>query len=159
MLNGLHHTGLTTLNFDRSLHFYRDLLGFEVRAEGSWDVGSKELDAIVGLKDSSARFVMLWTGNTHLEIFEYTTPPPSNTTPKRPNDAGITHFCIDVTDVDAEYARLSAAGVQFNTEPVTVFGVRTTYGYDPDGNVLEFQEILDWPAIKLPARIEIYASK
>jgi predicted enzyme related to lactoylglutathione lyase len=59
------------------------------------------------------------------------------------NDAGLTHICFDVVDVDAEYARLRDLGVEFHTEPVEFGGtVRTTYGRDPDGNVFELQEVI-----------------
>jgi catechol 2,3-dioxygenase-like lactoylglutathione lyase family enzyme len=154
MINGFHHTSITTPDLDRAVAFYGDLLGFEKRADGQWEIGNHQLDAIVGLKDSAARFVMLWARNTHLEIFEYSAPESRpDTGPMRASDHGITHLCFDVTDIDAEYARLSAAGVEFTTEPVTVFGVRTTYARDPDGNVLEFQEILDWDAIAMPRHI------
>lgn len=134
--------------------FYQDLLGFKMRASGSWEIGNEALDSIVGMTDSSARFVMLWTGNTHLEFFQYTTPEGKPRDPDQsPSDHGYTHICLDVTDVDAEYERLLAAGMTFNTPPRTVFGVRTTYGADPDGNVIELQEVLDWDDLRLPDQV------
>jgi catechol 2,3-dioxygenase-like lactoylglutathione lyase family enzyme len=57
-------------------------------------------------------------------------------------DPGITHLCFDVTDLDQEYERLSEAGMTFHCPPQDAFaGVRTTYGRDPDGNVVELQEV------------------
>jgi catechol 2,3-dioxygenase-like lactoylglutathione lyase family enzyme len=154
MINGFHHTSITTPDLDRAVAFYSGLLGFEQRADGQWQVGNQQLDSIVGLEGSAARLVMLWAGNTHLEIFEYSAPESRpDGAPMRACDHGYTHICLDVTDIDAEYARLIAAGVEFTTEPVTVFGVRTTYARDPDGNIIEFQEVLDWDAIKMPRRI------
>jgi len=48
-----------------------------------------------------------------------------------------------VTDLDAEYARLKAAGMTFHCPPQSIgMDVRTTYGRDPDGNVIELQEVL-----------------
>ncbi len=59
------------------------------------------------------------------------------------NEHGITHICLDVTDVDAEYERLQAAGVTFHCPPQEFAGVsKVTYARDPDGNVIELQEIL-----------------
>lgn len=154
MFLGFHHTGISTPDLDRLKDFYCKLLGFEERAGGEWEQGRPDLDAIVGFKDSAARFVMLWTGNTHLELFEYHNPVGRPRDPSyRPCDHGITHICVDVVDVDTEYERLLAAGVKFTTPPVSVFGVRTTYAEDPDGNVLEFQEILDWDAVRIPSAI------
>jgi hypothetical protein len=44
--------------------------------------------------------------------------------------------------------------MRFNTPPRTVFGVRTTYGADPDGNVIELQEVLDWEDLLLPEQVK-----
>lgn len=154
MFLGFHHTGISTPDLDRLKDFYCNLLGFEERAGGEWEQGRPDLDAIVGFEDSAARFVMLWTGNTHLELFEYRHPTPKPRDPStRACDHGISHICVDVIDVDSEYERLLAAGVKFTTPPVSVFGVRTTYAQDPDGNVLEFQEILDWDAVRIPSAL------
>ena len=98
------------------------------------------------LEKSAARQVMLKSGNAYLEIFEFRSPPPHPADPERPvNDHGYTHFCVDVTDIDAEYERLSAAGMQFHCPPPRLGGgsIRATYGRDPDGNVVELQEIVD----------------
>jgi catechol 2,3-dioxygenase-like lactoylglutathione lyase family enzyme len=77
-----------------------------------------------------------------IELFEYATPSPkARDGSRRLCDHGITHLCLDVDDIDAEYARLSAAGMDFNCPPVDYGTVKTTYGRDPDGNMLELQEI------------------
>jgi catechol 2,3-dioxygenase-like lactoylglutathione lyase family enzyme len=78
-----------------------------------------------------------------VELFEYRSPRPRPGDADRPvNDHGLTHLCIDVVDVDAEYERLEAAGMRFHCPPQDLGpDVRTTYGRDPDGNVIEIQEI------------------
>jgi len=145
MIRGVHHTAISTPNLERALRFYRDLLGFRVVFEFGWPTGTEVADRITALHDSSARAVMLRTGNVVIELFEYSSPRPRPADPRRPvGDHGITHICLDVTDLDAEYARLSAAGMAFHCPPQDIApGVRTTYGRDPDGNVLELQEVLD----------------
>jgi catechol 2,3-dioxygenase-like lactoylglutathione lyase family enzyme len=51
---------------------------------------------------------------------------------------GVRHLALYVGDVDAEAARLQAAGVEFTTEPTDVAGdVRLAFFHDPDGTVLE----------------------
>lgn len=145
MINGLHHVALSTPDLDRLTAFYRDLLGFEiVDWPGGWSVGNAVIDEIVGLKDSAARQAMLRAGNLYLEVFEYSSPTPKPGDPNRPVcDHGYTHFCLDVTDIDAEYARLSAAGMRFHRAPVSDpgQGIASAYGRDPDGNVIEIQEV------------------
>ena len=68
MINGIHHVAISTPDLDRLVGFYRDVLGFEIVYETSWDK-REVIDQIVGLKDSAARSVMLRAHNTHIEIF------------------------------------------------------------------------------------------
>jgi catechol 2,3-dioxygenase-like lactoylglutathione lyase family enzyme len=144
MIRGIHHTAISTGDLQRSLAFYCDLLGFEKVFEGGWPAGIEVADDITGLSGSSAQLVMLRAGNAFIELFQYASPAPSPGNPNRPVcDHGITHICLDVTDVDAEYQRLTAAGMSFHCPPQDLGGSRVTYGRDPDGNVVELQEILD----------------
>jgi len=153
MINGIHHAGICTDNMERLVAFYRDVMGFRVIAEGGWDVGSSDLDAVVGLPDSKARVTILWTGNSHLEILEYASPVPTTMDAgRRVCDIGLSHIAFDVTGIDAEYERLSQAGVVFTTPPVTVMdgAARSTYARDVDGNAIEFVEILNWEDVRIP---------
>ncbi len=144
MIHGIHHTAISCTDIDRSLHFYRDLLGFEEVFSFDWQVGSATLDNITGLKDSAARVVMLKTGNACVELFEYASPVPKVAEARRPVcDHGITHLCLEVTDIEDEYARLCAAGMEFHCPPQQVGdSLRATYGRDPDGNVVELLEVV-----------------
>ncbi len=144
MIRGVHHISISTLNFDAMVHFYRDLLGLEFAASYDWGTGHPELDAVVGLKDSATRTMLLKAGNTHVEIFEYLSPKGKPPIPDRPAcDAGLTHICFDMVDVMSDYNRLVAAGVNFHTPPVKTGVFLTTYGRDPDSNIFEIQEVLD----------------
>lgn len=145
MIRGVHHVAVSTPDADRMLHYYRDLLGFEVVFDTSWEPGTELADRITDLDGSAARQLMVRAGNFYLEIFEYSSPPPRARDGRRPvNDHGITHFALDVLDIDAEYERLTAAGMDFHSPPVDVpgGGVRMCYSRDPDGNVVELQEVL-----------------
>ena len=145
MIRGVHHTAISTPDLYRALAFYRDLLGLRVVFDFAWPIGTETADRITGLHDSAARVVMLQAGNAFIELFQYASPAPRPGDPRRSvADHGITHFCLDVKDLDAEYARLAAAGMTFHCPPQDAGpGVRTTYGRDPDGNVIELQEVTD----------------
>ena len=95
MIHGINHVAISTGDIERAVAFYRDLLGFEEVFSLNWDVGDQVLDDITGLKDSSARIVMLKAGNACVELFEYQTPPPKPGEARRPVcDHGITHICL-----------------------------------------------------------------
>ena len=148
MINGIHHVAISTPNLNRLVDFYKNVLGFEIVYETSWEK-REIIDQIVGLKNSAARSVMLRAHNTHIELFEYSAPEPVPGDPNRPVcDHGYTHLCFDVNDIDAEYERLLEGGIRFHTPPpksdqLGSGKIRATYGRDPDGNVIELQEVLD----------------
>ena len=143
MIRGIHHTALSTPDLERALRFYRDLLGFREVMDYEWPTGTHHIDELTELEGSSARVVMLSAGNAMLELFEYRSPRPRTADERRPvNDHGITHFCLDVVDLDAEYLRLKAAGMDFHCAPQDQGVVKTVYGRDPDGNVIELQELI-----------------
>lgn len=145
MIQGVHHTAISVGNMEKALAFYCDVLGFEVVMKGGWKTGSDQADQIVGLKDTSARFMMLSKGGSHIELFEYSapTPKPADST-RRICDHGYTHICLEVKDIDGEYERLKAAGMRFHAAPPKAMnGMRAIYGRDPDGNMIELLEFLD----------------
>jgi len=144
MILGIHHTAISVSSLDRSLAFYCGLLGAEVCAEFSWQPGEEVIDGILGLRDSSARTAMLRFGNVHIELFEYFTPTPASRQEPRPVcDHGYTHIALEVRDIQSEYQRLKEAGMVFHCEPQFMGDVAATYGRDPDGNVVELQEVLN----------------
>lgn len=144
MIQGIHHAAISTPDLPRALGFYRDLLGAEIVTDFEWPVGAEIADRIVGLRGSSARAVMLRLGNAMIELFEFHSPEARPGDPERPVcDHGITHICLDVTDIEAEYERLRATGMRFNSPPQDLGAVRSTYGRDPDGNVIELQEVME----------------
>jgi catechol 2,3-dioxygenase-like lactoylglutathione lyase family enzyme len=155
MIRGIHHTAVSCADLERSIAFYRDLLGFETVLDYAWPEGTADMNRTHQLEQTSGRVLLLKLGNSMLELFEYTTPLPSlRDESRRLCDHGITHFCLDVDDLDAEYERLRAAGMEFHCSPVDYGTVKCTYGRDPDGNVIELQEVksADDPlALGLPA--------
>ena len=142
MIRGLHHASITTADLARLSAFYRDLLGFTVVMETEWGAGNTMADTIYGLKDTAVRMVMLRTANAFLELFEFAHPLGKRGDPDRPVcDQGITHICLAVTDIAAEHARLSVAGMRFNSAPQDIPGLcKAVYGRDPDGNIVELVE-------------------
>lgn len=142
MILGLHHTAMSSPDVARLARFYCEHLGFERASEFGWPQGFAPADAVTGLEGSKARGELLRLGTAFLELFEFASPRPQPSDPERAVcDHGITHICIRVDDLDAEYARLAAAGMAFHAPPQTFSPeLKATYGRDPDGNVIELIE-------------------
>jgi len=116
MIRNIHHTAISTGDLERSLRFYKDLFGFTEVFSSAWKVGTEITDRIVGLENSSARVVMLKLGDTCLELFQYATPHSRNWENLNVRCAIMASriCCMEVKDIDAEYARLTAAGMVFH---------------------------------------------
>lgn len=141
MIKGFHHAAISTPDLERCVRFYTEVIGGEVAWEFGWERNTPEADAVTGLRDSATKAAMLRIGETFLEVFEYSSPPPARRSGDRPvNDHGITHICLEVTDIHSEYARLRDAGMRFHSEPMAQDGSSMVYGRDPDGNVVELIE-------------------
>jgi catechol 2,3-dioxygenase-like lactoylglutathione lyase family enzyme len=143
----MNHVGISVRDVDRSIEFYRDMLGMEPACH-VFSFGGALFSQVMGLENAQGRMCTVRNGTIQLELFEFSNP---DSAPLDPDysvaDRGISHFGIEVSDIDALYARLAGAGVRFHC-PVTTFpgGVKATYGRDPDGNVFELLEMPEAPA-------------
>lgn len=136
----LMHTSLTISSLEKSIVFYRDVLGMHLIYEQEKRGGY--LADIVGLADAHVRMAQLcFPGDGHrLELFEYV-GLDDQSAPGKPWDRGISHICLGVPDIDAVAESVRAAG-QVVPSPVLVdsganSGGRGLYLQDPDGITLE----------------------
>lgn len=127
---------------ERSLSFYRDLLGIPVVLDT--EMRGEMLEREVAMDGAHLRFVLLESdGSTYLELLQYYAPqgePPR--AGAKPEDTGAHHVALLVDDIQAAYEVLTSAGVRFTWEPQEVDagffrGHWTAYCYDPDGLIVE----------------------
>lgn len=141
MNRGLEHVGLSVSDLDRSLAFYRDVLGFEVERiiEPSADL---PLGEVVGMPGCLARIAHLQSEKGMLELFEYQRPRGRSIPEDRTQaDKGFIHIGFTSADARAEYRELKEQGVRFISEPVEFRpGVWIFYFYGPDGEVCEMRQ-------------------
>jgi catechol 2,3-dioxygenase-like lactoylglutathione lyase family enzyme len=137
----LHHTGYTVSNLDRSLAFYRDLLGCEVVAAQEKQGGY--LADIVGYPDAHVRMAHLRAPESGhiIELFEYLAPPSEHLR-LEPCNVGTAHMAFLVKDLRATHERLLAAGIELYSPPVEIdtginAGGLALYLRDPDGITME----------------------
>jgi catechol 2,3-dioxygenase-like lactoylglutathione lyase family enzyme len=156
MINGVHHVSIATTDHDAMLAFYQTLLGLDVCMTMIAEETDTAFQALVGLDDAAFRGTWLKAGNIQIEFFTYLRPAGKKAEPRPACDAGIRHICFDISDLAAEYTRLKAAGVKFISEPqyMAEAKVLTVYARDPDGNIVELQEIFEGSPL---ARIESFS--
>ena len=147
------HVSVTTGSLDRSIAFYRDMLGLPFRDRG--EASQPELSTLTGLEDVRLRWAEFDLGGGQLlELLEYVSPLGDPVEP-RPNRPGTTHIGLAVDDLTSIAARLVDAGVALSDRPVTLsedgewHGVRVLYVRDPDGVSIELVE-RDRAAVRIP---------
>jgi len=150
----LDHVALMVSDLEKSLHFYRDLLGFEVLSPEEHKGGPiDEMVRIDGVHMREYRLVPPGGVNGYhrgdgaaritLDLIQWITPESPQ---KRVaiNHVPSAHMCFGVEDLPAVYERLNKEGVEFVSPPVCFSGEgewHVLFFYDPDGNLLEFNEI------------------
>jgi glyoxylase I family protein len=132
---GFHHLAVRAVDYDKSIKFYTEALGF-VRVYG-W--GSDEREA--GGADKRVALLNSGDGN-YIELFAGGKRAPGQETPEEP----LMHVAFRSTDVKTAYDRAMAAGATSHIEPKTVtingdnnptdFTIAFVKG--PDGEIIEF---------------------
>jgi catechol 2,3-dioxygenase-like lactoylglutathione lyase family enzyme len=145
-IDGPRHGGITVSDLDRSLAFYRDLLGLELLWRRLYE--EREITRIVGVPEATGIEVAMLRipgSEVDVELLQYHgCDSPSGASP--PSHHGTGHFCVYVTGIEALYEELRAQGVDFRSEgPVEMSsgvnaGGKSLYALDPDGYVFEFHQ-------------------
>lgn len=140
MIVGLHHVAIGVNDFDKALTFYTEALGFEEVQQSEFS-NDETAERAIGLDGIKAKMAMLKAPNAFVELWQYSQPEPRDLR-SRPCDYGYPHFALQVDDIQAEYDRLSAHGMEFVGD-VVHFGedASAIYGRDPCGNIIELYEI------------------
>lgn len=137
------HTGFTVSNLERSLAFWRDVLGFELshRPHQTGDLASE----ITGVPGAEISIAVLKGYGHKIELLEYLAPAERQHLRPRPCDVGSVHVALLVDDLDAVLKRIAASGWSAAGKPQTLAagpntGKRVVYVRDPDGTTIEFMQ-------------------
>ena len=142
MIQRLTHLGICVSDLERSLGFYRDVLG--CREVGRLEMAGGPADTINGMQGVKLRAIYLERDGWRLELIAFPEPGwigPS--TPRPMNQLGLTHLSWRVADLDAICAQIESMGG--GLLPATQVGApgasrRAIMAHDPDGLRLELIE-------------------
>lgn len=140
-INVLDHIAVTVSDMDRSLAFYRDLLGLkEVERHLLEGETISKMAGKSGVVMQVVRLAAPDTPNILLDLQQYISPQGKMSTAKL-GDVAHSHFCFGVPDVWGAYRDLKAKGMEFVSEPVSFdldWGiVHVVFMKDPDGFIIE----------------------
>lgn len=125
-LNKIHHIAIICSDYEKSRHFYTEVLGFNIVLETYREArDSYKLDLEVG-------------GQYQIELFSFPNPPAR---PSRPEASGLRHLAFEVDNIEEAVFHINEYGVV--TEPIRIdetTGKRFTFFQDPDGLPLELYE-------------------
>jgi glyoxylase I family protein len=139
------HTGITVSNLERSLAFWRDVLGFELshRTHQAGELASE----ITGVPDAEISLAIVKAPAGHkIELLEYHGPADRKQhVDFRPCDVGSVHVALTVDNLDAVLSKIAASGWKAAGKPQTLTsgpnaGKRVIYVRDPDGTTIEFMQ-------------------
>ena len=123
---GIHHICVNTPEIDRSIAFYRDLIGFTLLGRESCAFGE---------------YAMLRLNNSRLELIQPKNPDANSFG----NCGSLTHFGLAVRGIDEVVADLRAKGVQFLNEEIDdcdepMGGLRAISLLGPSGEAINLYE-------------------
>src|SRR5438034_5434898 len=113
------HTGITVSNLERSLAFWRDVLGFELShtAHQTSEL-AREITGVAGAEIKLA--VLKAPGGHKIELLEYLAPSDRKHVDLQPCDVGSAHVALVVDDLDAVLNAIAASGWKAAGKPQTL---------------------------------------
>ena len=139
MLNLSHPTvdiAITCSNFEASLDFYHNKLGFEIVLDLQIP---DDLARDVGLAPTGFRQVRLQAGNTLIKLMDIESPPPK---PADAFSAGVRWLTFFVEDIQQTVKDLKQNGVEFLSDPISAPDAPgVVCAKDPDGILIELVQI------------------
>ncbi len=142
-MKAIRHTGIVVTDMERSLEFYRDLLGLKPIQD--FEEQGAFIDTVCGMSGIRLRMVKLLADDGGMvELLHYISHPMSRAKDNKLCEIGPTHMAFKVDSIDQTYASLFAAGVKFNSTPIVSPDGKAKLAFcqDPDGTYLELVEEL-----------------
>ena len=125
-LKSVHHIAIICSDYQKSKHFYTEILGFDIDREVYREArDSYKLDLSLG-------------GQYCIELFSFPNPPVR---PSRPEARGLRHIAFVVDNIEEAITYFQSKGIE--TEPVRIdefTNRKFTFFADPDDLPIELYE-------------------
>jgi catechol 2,3-dioxygenase-like lactoylglutathione lyase family enzyme len=140
MIRRCSHVGLTVSDLQRSMDFYRGVIGME--EEYISNLTSDAFDQLIGLQGASIKFCYLRMSDLRLQLIQYVRGGDEIALSLRHNKVGSPHICFWVDDVEKTFAEIrQRCSANIISDLITLTskdaGIRTFYVADPDGVPIE----------------------
>ena len=125
-LNKIHHIAIICSDYEKSKHFYTEILGLEI------------LQEVYRKERQSYKLDLALNGNYVVELFSFPTPPERVS---RPEASGLRHLAFEVDNIEA--ARIFIQNNNIEAENIRTdeyTGKRFFFFSDPDDLPIEFYE-------------------
>lgn len=135
VLKKFRHVGIVVENLDRALDFYTEL-GLQVVVR---QIERKPyVNVLLGGIDGDIETVKLGLGDGTIVLELLRISEMKITPPRKLDQTGITHFALEVADVDEVYSRLGEDSFLSQPQTSPDGRYRVVFGKDPEGNCIEF---------------------
>ncbi|UOK43937.1 MULTISPECIES: SMU1112c/YaeR family gloxylase I-like metalloprotein [Flavobacterium] len=125
-LNKIHHIAIICSDYEKSKHFYTEILGLEI------------LQEIYRKERQSYKLDLALNGNYVVELFSFPSPPKRVSLPEA---AGLRHLAFEVDDIENTRGFLVQNNLEAETIRIDEFtGKRFFFISDPDDLPIEFYE-------------------
>ena len=142
--SGVSHIAVCVRDLDKSLEFYRDILGMTVTVDRMQDTSTGGLPHVYAHNRSTRRQAVLTYGDSAVPTLVMTSHPgdDSDGGPIKLDQVGISHISFSVSDVKGLADELMSKGVEL-AGPMDGFTnangeVSSIFVYDPDGILVQF---------------------
>ncbi|NLL45263.1 MAG: VOC family protein [Clostridiales bacterium] len=136
------HSGFIVKNLDRSLEFYRDILGMELKMR--WIETPEQCDVGMGVPGCTLELAQLVGYGGEIELIQFLTAEGTDA-PIAPNHISIGHPSFEVNDLASLVEYLESKGVKMASERMIVPELNITWihALDPDGIRIELMQFLN----------------
>lgn len=146
-IKSFRHVAIVVNNLETMLAFYTKTLGFILKRK--FEVESEDFRKGIGMPNAKAKAAHLALPDLDIEIemFEFAEKIEAVEKGTGSNCPGYRHIALIVENLEESYEELKTKGIRFYSEPIlmkepeNVAGFRFVYFNDPEGNIIELNQL------------------